>query len=281
MESELAYLVIREGAKWTDVFRLVEGRTVTIGRAPTNQIVIKDERCSRYHAEVFSTKGEWMLRDLDSRNGTDVNGKRIRGDHALSPGETLQIAHAQLAFVYDLSNAFPDTGAPESDKALIEDETVEGKSQDDASVLELHEPTTITHRRGQTRFLKPQVEEEEEAESNIPKVGRAAAKLCRLAFELANQTDVISVAKLALDGLFEGTTVDAGAGLARVYLYSAIIYTTIADMRSPLASLPRKSCVESPPGSRRSVPIRRRSDRGPADLPGHLRRGMHGRSCGC
>ena len=213
METELAYLVIREGAKWTDVFRLVEGRTVTIGRAPTNQIVIKDERCSRYHAEVFSTKGEWMLRDLDSRNGTDVNGTRIRGDHALSPGETLQIAHAQLAFVYDLSNAFPDTGAPERDKALIEDETVEGKSQDDASVLELHEPTTITHRRGQTRFLKPQVEEEEEAESNIPKVGRAAAKLCRLAFELANQSDVISVAKLALDGLFEGTTVDAGAVL--------------------------------------------------------------------
>ena len=29
----LAYLVIREGSKWTDVFRLVEGRTITIGRA--------------------------------------------------------------------------------------------------------------------------------------------------------------------------------------------------------------------------------------------------------
>ena len=40
----LAYLVIREGSKWTDVFRLVPGRTVTIGRAGTNQIVIKDER---------------------------------------------------------------------------------------------------------------------------------------------------------------------------------------------------------------------------------------------
>ena len=40
----IAYLVIREGSKWTDVFRLIPGRTVTVGRAPTNQIVIKDLR---------------------------------------------------------------------------------------------------------------------------------------------------------------------------------------------------------------------------------------------
>ena len=51
----LAYLVIREGSKWTDVFRLVPGQTVTVGRAPTNQIVIKDERCSRCHAELFQS----------------------------------------------------------------------------------------------------------------------------------------------------------------------------------------------------------------------------------
>jgi Nif-specific regulatory protein len=210
MESKLAYLVIREGPKWTDVFRLVEGRTVTIGRAPTNQIVIKDERCSRYHAEVFSTKGSWILRDLDSRNGTDVGGERIRGDHSLSPGEIIRIAHAQLAFVYDLSSAFSDSAAAPQAEGT-DDETINGRGTDDASVLEGHEPTTITHRRGQTRFLKPRVEEDEEDESSIPEVGRAAAKLCRLAFELANQPDVVSVAKIALDGLFEGATVDGGA----------------------------------------------------------------------
>ena len=60
----LAYLVIREGTKWTDVFRLIPGQAVTIGRAPTNQIVIKDERCSRCHAEVFHSQGNWILRDL-------------------------------------------------------------------------------------------------------------------------------------------------------------------------------------------------------------------------
>ena len=46
-----------------------------------------------------------------------------------------------------------------------------------------------------------------------PKVGRAATKLCRIAFELANQPDVISVANRALEGLLEATHVNAGAVL--------------------------------------------------------------------
>src|SRR5688572_11880159 len=107
----LAYLVIREGTKWTDVFRLVPGRTVTIGRASTNQIVIKDERCSRNHAEVFQTQGRWTLRDLDSRNGTVVGGTRVIGDHPLTAGDVVRIANCQLAFVHDISKAFQDLAA--------------------------------------------------------------------------------------------------------------------------------------------------------------------------
>ena len=209
MQSQLAYLVIREGPKWSDVFRLVDGHTITIGRAPTNQIVIKDERCSRNHAEVFATKGKWTLRDLDSRNGTEINGERISGDHVLTPGEVVRIAHAQLAFVHDLSSAFPDSASGENGLAGIADETVDGADPVDASVLEAHEPTTITHRRGQTRFLKP--DEEEDADLSTPNVGRVATQLCRLAFDLANQTDTSSVARVALGGLFQCTNVDAGA----------------------------------------------------------------------
>ncbi|MCA9207557.1 MAG: FHA domain-containing protein, partial [Planctomycetales bacterium] len=107
----LAYLVIREGTKWTDVFRLTPGRTVTIGRAVTNQIVVKDERCSRNHAEVFMTDGKWTLRDLESRNGTMVGGVRVQGDYELQPGDIVRIAHCQLAFVHDISQAFVDPPA--------------------------------------------------------------------------------------------------------------------------------------------------------------------------
>ncbi|HEY2253838.1 MAG TPA: FHA domain-containing protein, partial [Planctomycetaceae bacterium] len=106
----LAYLVIREGSKWTDVFRLVPGQTITIGRAPTNQIVLKDERCSRCHAEVFLSQGVWNLRDLESRNGTLIGSEMLHGDHSLTPGDVVRIGHSQLVFVHDLTKAFPDSG---------------------------------------------------------------------------------------------------------------------------------------------------------------------------
>ena len=205
----IGYLVIREGSSWTDVFRLIPGRTVTIGRAPTNQIVVKDERCSRYHAEIFMTQGQWTLRDLDSRNGTQLGERSVRGDSTLLEGDIIRIAHAQLAFVHDLSTAFPDSKLdPNNGDSVEEEDTVEGAT-DDANVLATPEPTTITHRKGQTRFLEPS----EEEDSTIPRVGRAATMLCRLAFELANQPDTVSVANLALDGLLEGTHADAGAVL--------------------------------------------------------------------
>src|ERR1041385_2059766 len=124
----LAYLVIREGTKWTDVYRLVPGRTVTIGRAGTNQIVVKDERASRNHAEIFVTRGIWTLRDLDSRNGTFVGEKQVRGDYTLQAGDVVRIAQWHGAFVQDLTQAFPDpvTGSPGLAQLPIGEETVVG-----------------------------------------------------------------------------------------------------------------------------------------------------------
>ncbi len=209
--SQLAYLVIREGAKWSDVFRLVPGQAVTIGRAPTNQIVLKDERCSRNHLEVFVSGGEWMLRDLDSRNGTLVGTQRVVGDWTLHPGDIIRIGRSQLVFVHRLAEAFADSTSvmrPLPDK----EEAAAAGEEEDASVLAAEGgPTTITHRRGQTRFLEPG--EGEEEVSGISKMGRAAAQLCRLAFELAKAPDTATVADLALRGLAEGTQTDAGAVL--------------------------------------------------------------------
>jgi Nif-specific regulatory protein len=202
----LAYLVIREGSKWADVFRLVPGQAVTIGRAPTNQIVIKDERCSRCHAEIFFSEEQWTLRDLDSRNGTAVGKTRVRGDYLLNPGDIVRIGQSQLRFVHDLSKAFTEQNLPAITDELGDDEAFSGNI-DDSSVLSMHEPATITHRRGQTRFLEPH----EPDETSLPKLGRAAANLCRLAFELAQAPDIVTIADLALAGVFEATQVDSGA----------------------------------------------------------------------
>ncbi|MGA2259710.1 MAG: sigma 54-interacting transcriptional regulator, partial [Thermoguttaceae bacterium] len=205
--SELAYLVIREGGKWSDVFRLIPGQATTIGRAPTNQIVLKDDRCSRNHVEVFFAGGQWVLRDLDSRNGTMIGSQRIEGDHLLKAGDIIRIGRSQLIFVHTLADAFSDSSAIVRTGGIGRDGSGPTDADDDASVLEDYGPTTITHRRGQTRFL----ESEPVEEPGVSKIGRAAAKLCRLAFELAKSPDIASVSELALDGLAQGTQTDAGA----------------------------------------------------------------------
>ena len=118
----LAYLVIREGSKWTDVFRLVPGRTVTVGRAGTNQIVIKDERCSRNHIEVFLNRGEWTLRDLESRNGTFINGIRAVGEQPLSHGAMLKIGKLEFEVLIEEPVA-PKAGASEPGSSLNAEES--------------------------------------------------------------------------------------------------------------------------------------------------------------
>ena len=211
-----AYLIIRDGTKWADVVGLVPGESVTMGRAPTNTVVVKDERCSRNHAEVFHTQGLWKIRDLDSRNGTLVSGERLSSDHTLEPGDILQIGNSHLAYVEDLTQAFPETGSLlKASRSVDQAQDGTATATDQAvSIFEAFEPTTITHRKDQSRFLdEPSIEDTDES---FPKVGRAAAKLCRLAFELAKSTDVVSLANVALSGLFEGTHVDAGALLLRV-----------------------------------------------------------------
>src|SRR5215831_3659101 len=72
-----AFLVVRRDDGFGDVFSLAAADRYTLGRAATNRIVLKDELCSREHAEVFHADGRWRVRDLNSLNGTRVNGDRL------------------------------------------------------------------------------------------------------------------------------------------------------------------------------------------------------------
>jgi sigma-B regulation protein RsbU (phosphoserine phosphatase) len=49
-----------------------------IGRQAGNQVVMRDNRASRVHAEIILEKGEYWLEDLNSRHGTFVNGAKIQ-----------------------------------------------------------------------------------------------------------------------------------------------------------------------------------------------------------
>lgn len=68
---------------------------VTIGRATDNQLVLDDRRASRHHARLTARAGGLVFTDLDSTNGSVVNGKRVR-EVALGPGDRIELGKTVL-----------------------------------------------------------------------------------------------------------------------------------------------------------------------------------------
>lgn len=71
---------------------------VTLGRSPSNTLSLPLPGVSRQHARIFPENGHWILEDLNSRNGTRVNGKRV-GFHRLAPQDKISLGKAELRFV--------------------------------------------------------------------------------------------------------------------------------------------------------------------------------------
>lgn len=69
----------------------------TIGRLPDNDIVVNHRACSGHHALVINILNDSFLEDLNSTNGTYVNGKIIK-KHALQNGDVITIGQAQMKY---------------------------------------------------------------------------------------------------------------------------------------------------------------------------------------
>jgi pSer/pThr/pTyr-binding forkhead associated (FHA) protein len=75
------------------------GDRVTLGRDPTNDVVLAgDPKISRSHVGLERREGQWVLLDLDSRNGTTVNGRRVHR-HPLREGDRIEVGGTLLTFV--------------------------------------------------------------------------------------------------------------------------------------------------------------------------------------
>ncbi|MEO1994675.1 MAG: FHA domain-containing protein, partial [Planctomycetaceae bacterium] len=193
----IAYLVVREGNSWRDVFRLVPGQVTTIGRASTNRIVLHDEVCSRNHCEVFTNTSGWVLRDLESRNGTVVDQQLIKGDHELVSGESIQIGATNLGFTFDLSQPFAELPI-----------TQESQS-DTATDLHMAYPSedapAIVRRKRKSEFGSPP------SNADSQKMAKALAALYRLALDMGTVDSSKQVCDVVLKTLFEETEAAIGA----------------------------------------------------------------------
>jgi Nif-specific regulatory protein len=126
---EWGYLLGWDGRGWHDMVRLAPNQVTTIGRAPANKVVLRDDICSRNHCEIFKANNQWFLRDLDSRNGTTIGGEEVEGDWPLEPGQIIEIGGTQLAFTDD------PTELPESPPVDEDTDTRAGQLDAEPAIL--------------------------------------------------------------------------------------------------------------------------------------------------
>jgi hypothetical protein len=79
---------------------LLETPSVSVGRSSGCTIVLDTDTISRYHLSITNKKGEVTVTDLDSANGTYVDGVQLNSNEArrLQDGEELQIGHLRLIY---------------------------------------------------------------------------------------------------------------------------------------------------------------------------------------
>ncbi len=87
----------------------------TIGRLPDNDVRIDNAAVSGHHALVINILNDSFLEDLNSTNGTYVNGKLIK-KHALQHGDVITVGHHQLRFVDDDAS---ETDPDEFEKTMV------------------------------------------------------------------------------------------------------------------------------------------------------------------
>ena len=87
----------------------------TIGRLPDNDVRIDNPAVSGHHSLIINILNDSFLEDLNSTNGTYVNGKLIK-KHALQHGDVITIGHHQLRFSDQATN---DTEQDEFEKTMV------------------------------------------------------------------------------------------------------------------------------------------------------------------
>jgi serine phosphatase RsbU (regulator of sigma subunit) len=104
----------------------VEGEEAVLGRHPECTIVLESPAVSRQHARIVTDGGQYYVEDLNSRNGTYLNGRLVASRQPLAENDEVQIC--DLVFVFHLrppASDAPNAGTvadPAAAAMMIEDE---------------------------------------------------------------------------------------------------------------------------------------------------------------
>src|SRR5579862_143237 len=117
----MAKLKIKDDLGHERVYELLNGVTLA-GRASTNSIQINDEKSSRQHFKIERKDDGYFVADLESTNGTRVNGTKLAQPAKLSSGDVISVGKTMMTF--------DEAGASDAELAAVAAAPVEEISQD-------------------------------------------------------------------------------------------------------------------------------------------------------
>ena len=95
--DEKPVLIIREG-QLADQRWIVDDDEFVIGRGSDCNLILPERQVSRYHAKILKENGRYALQDLDSKNGTHLNGTPVKGKVPLQDGDEIHLGAVHLRF---------------------------------------------------------------------------------------------------------------------------------------------------------------------------------------
>ncbi len=107
----MAQIEIISGPREGLQVELPDGVAITMGRSEDTDLPLHDDVVSGHHAEIRSHNGQWQFIDLDSTNGSMVNGEDVK-EYALSDGDVIEMGETRIRFSNGTAAPAPTEAAP-------------------------------------------------------------------------------------------------------------------------------------------------------------------------
>jgi Nif-specific regulatory protein len=207
-----AYLVVRRPDGFGDVFPLSAGQAYLLGRAATNRIVLKDDLCSREHAEVRFADNAWRIRDLGSLNGTRVNDERLDSEQMLEPGDEVSLGRSRLLFVAEMGQLPDLPNRPDAEGVAIKKRLGQTRFLTPVPAPAPVEPVARSGDRTTTGGAAAPIEDGTTMHV-VPRhsLSRDLSLLYRLALDMGSATNYDDLCRIVLDALLEAIPAEVGA----------------------------------------------------------------------
>lgn len=133
--------------------------SLVVGRCESCDIVLRFANVSTHHCELILENGFWLVQDLNSRNGTKVNGNRITRKR-LKPGDLLAFARHDFRLSYSPEELGATGPPPEDDEDVMSE--ILSRSLLEGAGLDRRQKQFLSGRVGRRVALSPDEVDDDE-----------------------------------------------------------------------------------------------------------------------